>query len=209
MRALILKDTFILKNQMRFFMILMLFFALMPNMFMQGFSVVYGALIPVSVLAYDERSKWNQLAAMMPYTERDMVVSKYLVGLMAVAVSSVIAIAARMIYIVTGLSASIDDIGKMDIPACLISFLAMIGAAIIIMSVNIPLLIKLGAEKGRLAYLVITVVFTLVLISVVTNVGELPAINLSVIAAVMIVLAAVMLPLSMNISGKLYDKERQ
>jgi len=190
-------------------MILMLFFALMPNMFMQGFSVVYGALIPVSVLAYDERSKWNQLAAMMPYTERDMVVSKYLVGLMAVAVSSVIAIAARMIYIVTGLSASIDDIGKMDIPACLISFLAMIGAAIIIMSVNIPLLIKLGAEKGRLAYLVITVVFTLVLISVVTNVGELPAINLSVIAAVMIVLAAVMLPLSMNISGKLYDKERQ
>jgi len=209
MRALILKDTFILKNQMRFFMILMLFFALMPNMFMQGFSVVYGALIPVSVLAYDERSKWNQLAAMMPYTERDMVVSKYMVGLMAVAVSSVIAIAARMIYIVTGLSASIDDIGKMDIPACLISFLAMIGAAIIIMSVNIPLLIKLGAEKGRLAYLVITVVFTLVLISVVTNVGELPAINLSVIAAVMIVLAAVMLPLSMNISGKLYDKERQ
>jgi len=209
MRALILKDTFILKNQMRFFMILMLFFALMPNMFMQGFSVVYGALIPVSVLAYDERSKWNQLAAMMPYTERDMVVSKYMVGLMAVAVSSVIAIAARMIYIVTGVSASIDDIGKMDIPACLISFLAMIGAAIIIMSVNIPLLIKLGAEKGRLAYLVITVVFTLVLISVVTNVGELPAINLSVIAAVMIVLAAVMLPLSMNISGKLYDKERQ
>ena len=37
-------------------------------------------MLPYTAMAYDERSKWNQLAAMMPYSDRDIVLSKYVFG---------------------------------------------------------------------------------------------------------------------------------
>ena len=42
--------------------------------------MLYAAMMPISALAYDENCKWDQLAAMMPYSVRDIVLSKYLFG---------------------------------------------------------------------------------------------------------------------------------
>ena len=80
MKALILKDTYVIWRQMKYFLVMLLLFCALPNGFNNAFAVVYAAMLPYTALAYDERSKWDQLAAMMPYSTRDIVLGKYVFG---------------------------------------------------------------------------------------------------------------------------------
>ena len=70
MKALILKDTYVMWKQTKVLLILILVFSCLPGAFYPTFAVVYAAILPYSAMAYDERSKWDQLAAMLPYSDR-------------------------------------------------------------------------------------------------------------------------------------------
>ena len=50
--------------------------------------MVYAALLPVTALAWDEQSKWDGLAKMMPYSKFELVFSKYTVGYISVAAAA-------------------------------------------------------------------------------------------------------------------------
>lgn len=80
MQALILKDFYVMWKQTRVFLLVILVFSAIPGSFNAVFAVIYSAMLPYTAMAYDERSKWNQLAAMMPYSDRDIVLSKYAFG---------------------------------------------------------------------------------------------------------------------------------
>ena len=80
MRGLIMKDMLTIAKQAKAFLILILFFAVIPSFSGSSFAMLYAAMMPISALAYDENCKWDQLAAMMPYSVRDIVLSKYLFG---------------------------------------------------------------------------------------------------------------------------------
>ena len=66
MKALLLKDFYVLWKQMKAFLVLILLFSALPGSYNAIFAVTYAAMLPYSCVAYDERSKWDQLAAMMP-----------------------------------------------------------------------------------------------------------------------------------------------
>ena len=66
---------------MKIFLVLLVAFALIPGYSMSAFAVMYAAMLPMTALAYDERSKWDTLAAMMPYSTGALVLSKYLLGI--------------------------------------------------------------------------------------------------------------------------------
>ena len=85
MKGLLLKDWYTLIKQMKIMLVLMLVFACVPGYSMAAFAVVYAAMLPVTALAYDERSKWDELAAMLPYSVREIVGGKYVLGVTAVA----------------------------------------------------------------------------------------------------------------------------
>lgn len=76
MKALLLKDFYVLWKQMKAFLVLILLFSALPGSYNAIFAVTYAAMLPYSCVAYDERSKWDQLAAMMPYSNRDLVLSR-------------------------------------------------------------------------------------------------------------------------------------
>lgn len=80
MKALIKKDVLTLGRQFRYFLVLLLFFAAIPGDFASSFAMVYAIKLPVSAIAYDERSKWDTLAAGMPYTPLAIVGGKYALG---------------------------------------------------------------------------------------------------------------------------------
>ena len=88
MQALLLKDLYTLKGQMKVFLFILIILALAFQAEAGVCAVFYATLLPVTSLAYDEQSKWPQLALMLPYSIKDLVVSKYLLGwLLAVAVA--------------------------------------------------------------------------------------------------------------------------
>ncbi|MFQ8984559.1 MAG: ABC-2 transporter permease [Evtepia sp.] len=76
MKALLYKDACVLWKQMKFMLLLVAIFCLLPNGFgLNAFFVAYaGLMLPMSLLAYDERARWDSFAAMLPYSPRAVVV---------------------------------------------------------------------------------------------------------------------------------------
>ena len=122
-------------------------FSCIPGTFYSTFAVVYASMLPYTALAYDERSRWDQMAAMMPYSARDVVLSKYLFGWIAVAVSAAATFVLQTILSVIWLS----DVEGPSIPVILLS----VCVAVCILDITLPMMFRFGVEKGRLAMFLI------------------------------------------------------
>ena len=67
MHALLYKDFRVMWKQMKAFLLLIAIFCLIPNqaLNLSAFFVVYaGLMLPMSLMSYDERAKWDTFAAM-------------------------------------------------------------------------------------------------------------------------------------------------
>lgn len=149
MKGLIFKDLYTLLKQMKLFIAIMLIWAFIPNFSASLFAIVYASILPVTALAYDERSKWNTLAAMMPYSAKDIVLSKYILGYVFTFVATVFCLIAKLILSSLHLSGSSDNIASIPI----VMFVALIMGA-----VTLPFMFKLGVEKGRFVLIIITII---------------------------------------------------
>lgn len=143
MKGLLLKDVYVLTAQMRFFLVLILLFAVIPSYSMSGFAIIYAAMLPYTSIAYDERSKWDQLAGMMPYSTRQVVLSKFLLGYLCVAIATAVSL----------LSALVIPSGKAS-PASLLTAACV---ALTIMAVTLPFMLRFGVERGRMLFILVIV----------------------------------------------------
>ena len=133
MRALMLKDIYVLLRQLKLFVIVMVIFALAFQENAVSFIIFYAAMLTVSSMAYDEQSKWPQLAMMLPYSIRDIVLSKYLLGWLMIGGMTLLSM--LQIFI------DIEYVWVSLVVACV---------AMSFMSVILPLVFWLGTEKGRM-----------------------------------------------------------
>lgn len=199
MKALIIKDTYVIWRQMKYFLILILIFSALPSGFNNAFAVIYTSMLPYTALAYDERSKWDQLAAMMPYSTRDAVLSKYVFGWLCIGGAAVL----------SGLLQAIISlvIDRVFLPGVMV--LSVLGA-VCILAISLPLMFRMGVEKGRLAmFLVIFLVCGAAgaIAHIAESVGsgtvfafQGPVLGVTLLAA--LVLTAVSVPLSMRFYAK-------
>ena len=91
MKALLMKDFYTLWRQLRVYLLVMLVISVFNGSFGNIFITIWAALLPYTAMAYDERSKWDQMAAMMPYSTRDIVISKYVLGWLCTAAAALFA----------------------------------------------------------------------------------------------------------------------
>ena len=148
MKALLLKDFYVMWKQTRVLLLLILVFSCLPGAFYPTFAVVYAAILPYTAMAYDERSKWGQLAAMLPYADREIVLSKYCFGYLAIAVAAGISLVLR-----TVLTAVWDRAAENLSP--LSSILLAICMGVGVLALTLPLMFRFGVEKGRLVMFLI------------------------------------------------------
>ena len=147
MAALLTKDYYTLTRQAKMFLLIIAVFAFIPGFALATMAVVYAAMLPMTALAYDERAKWDSLAAMMPYSARDLVMCKYVIGYIAVVLVSVVTVAVQTVMAAVK-STAIE-------PGMLASVLMSAGFSLILLAVNLPIMFRFGVEKGRIAFLVI------------------------------------------------------
>ena len=192
MKALILKDTYVIWRQMKYFLVMILLFSALPSGFNNAFAVVYAAMLPYTALAYDERSKWEQMAAVMPYSTRDIVLGKYVFGWLCIAAAAVLSL---LLQAVLSLVSSRSFSPAMMVMSAL--------GGLCILAISLPVMFRFGVEKGRMAmFLIIFLVCgTAGAISSIAVSGDGakfsfqgPALVILLIAAV--VLTAVSIPLS-------------
>lgn len=148
MKALLYKDLCVLWSQMKFVLVLVVLFCTMPGISvnLNAFFIAYaGLLVPISLFAYDERAKWDALAVMLPFSTRDLVLSRYLFSWLATAFAVVCYLAGKALFspgtLLTG--------EALRVPAL------MVGLLLVVQAVYFPILFRLGAEKGRLAMVVV------------------------------------------------------
>ena len=191
MKALIRKDAYVLWKQVKLLFIAVLFMATLGGAFNSIFIVVWSSMLPYTAMAYDDRSHWSQMAAMMPYSKKDIVLSKYVLGWLCMGAMGLISLV--MQAVVGGFSGGGAGRSLVLVSLCL-------GA--VTLAVTLPAILRFGVERGRM-------VFMLVIFGVAIGAGilldtsdlhislPLPLEVLAPLAAV--VATAVSIPLSMKL----------
>lgn len=157
MIALLKKDIFVMDKQMRVLVILALVFLLLPAASTIGstYAVMIFLMLPMSTISYDERCKWDRYAAMLPWTPRQIVGSKYILHYGAMAMSMGLIVVGTYIRSLYSEEPVIwEDVWHM---------LAMYVVILAVLTVVIyPLLYRFGTERGRLILVAILMVIFLI-----------------------------------------------
>ena len=151
-RGLLLKDIFELWAQCRVQLVLTGVYLLLP-LFIKGIGLFASvgmmllAMMPIYALGYDERCRWERYALAMPVRKSDLFWSRFLLGVIAIALGAA----------VQTLAALLTGRGE------LLSSLAVTApSAVVYLLITLPLMMKLGVEKGRfLLLLLLTMAFML------------------------------------------------
>lgn len=154
MKGLLLKDWFVLWKQGRWMLLLSVLYAVIAvvgdNLFFVGFTVLFLSMLPITALGFDERSHWDRYALTMPYTRRQIVCGKYLLSLIGMA-------AAALLYILLAVGVLLFSDTPLDIAGLALVLGTMLAIGFLFSALNFPIMFKLGVEKGRLWFILITV----------------------------------------------------
>ena len=160
-------------------------------------AVVYGSMIPYSAMAYDQRSRWDKFTRMLPYSDQAAVMSRYVLGWIFILASAAIVMLSQGI------------LSQLSIPLAFFSALPLrilfvaLCIGCLLLALNIPLMLRFGAEKARL-------VSALTTFLVFASAGALSGLAdaestapvmlaLPVLAVLAIIATAVSIPLSLKI----------
>ena len=151
MKGLLLKDRYMMNKYCRAYLVIAIVFIAVSlvsndNMFFIFYPCLLCGMIPVNLLAYDERSRWLQYSCTLPYSREQFVSAKYLIGLLAQVA----------MLIVTGIAQAIkmSVTGNFIIGNFIVLILSMLIISTFTSSIALPFIFKMGVEKGRIAYFV-------------------------------------------------------
>lgn len=122
------------------------FGTLTDNIFFLSFSMLMSALLVNSAIASDEQCKWEPYVLALPVSRRELILSRYLFGVLNVTLISGIVL---LMAVLGGLLNIVDPVGK------LVFLPVMFGVGLLLMAVQFPFVIRFGATKGRLASTVV------------------------------------------------------
>ena len=167
MKGLLLKDFYMAAKYCKAVLLLVIVFLAASflgeeNIFFIVYPSMIAGIIPMSILSYEERDKWIQYSAALPYTKAQVVSSKYLLGLLFWAAAFLVSMAATAFRMIGNNSFSMDTFLVMG-TALLI--LGLIGPTFLL-----PFVFKFGAEKGRIAFYVM-IGFVCAVITLLTGLG--------------------------------------
>lgn len=177
MKGLLLKDWYMIMKYCKAYVLISLVFigvSIMgdDNFFFILYPCILSGMIPVTLLGYDERSKWDQYCASLPYTKAQIVSGKYLIGMAAQIGMLVLSTVVQGIRMQVKGTFSWESFGSILSMLAAISFLAP--------AVSLPPMFRWGTEKGRMAYyisvgLICGISAFLVSVSGITVLGSLPS----------------------------------
>ena len=200
MKALLMKDMYVFWRRMKLFALLVVIFAAISSTFQNTFAIFYAAMVPYSLFSVDETSKWDKLAAMLPYSTFELVASKYLLGGIATGCCTALVLAFRSIAALVS--------GAEGLTPWLVIFMSAFGA-VLIMDITLPLVFRYGVEKARMTmlFLLAAVCGGAGAMAALTN--EVMPFDFSLPAAVLPLAAVVATVVSVKASMRNYEKRER
>ena len=151
MKGLLLKDFYMLRKYCKVYLLLALVFVFASlsgtqNLFFIFYPCMVCSMLPANLLAYDEKSRWLQYSETLPYSKKQLVSVKYLIGL--ILQGSMLILTA----IVQAIVMHLDHV--FDLRNYLVTMMLLLTMALISSSITLPSMFKLGVERGRISYYV-------------------------------------------------------
>ena len=152
MWGLIYKDILNLKKSFRAYAALVVFYAAL-SLFeeaasgMMGVAIVLSAILPITAIAYDERAKWDRYVLTMPVSRRNVVLAKYMLGFLMLIPTLLVCFAFQVV-------------SRMPLEENLLLCAVFCGLGVLLLSLVLPIIYRFGAERGRIAMMVVLFVPT-------------------------------------------------
>lgn len=205
MIGLLKKDLFVADKSGRLLVVLAIVFSVIPKMgnFGSTYAMMLGMMMPLTSIAYDEKSKWDKYAAMLPYRTSHLVLSKYLLAYIYILLGgSIVVLGSLLRGSITG---AMDWVETMEMTAALGIIVPFVTA------LDLPLVYRFGSERGRLVMLLIIgsgmgAVFGI--LSVKDQLPEPPSLPLPALAAAIAILAVAANVVSIRLSVHFYRKRQ-
>lgn len=144
MKALLRKDLYWICTQLKLFLVMMALFCALPGGNFLFFGVLYSVLMTTTTLmSLDETSKWEVLALMLPYSRRQIVAEKYVLGWMLLAGTLAVSVIFRLLWWAVGIA---EPVGT-DFLAVLCVYASV---ALLIQAVVSPVNFRFGMTRGRI-----------------------------------------------------------
>ncbi len=172
MKGLIRKDLYVLRSIGWLFILLDLFFCLVPDLRFYAFAAFYAVMLILMLLQTDEQCKWDTLLPMLPVSRRQVVLEKYVFGWVYMALTAVLALLGQLIW------QRID--GFMPVNGTYFTLLGMdLGVALVSQAVMLPVLFRFGTAKGRLVLVMTVAIVTAITVGLIGGSYETLAVALS------------------------------
>lgn len=191
MKGLILKDFYMALKYCRAFLFIVVIFLGVSfygnnSLMFIAYPCLLTSIIPVTLISYDEHSRWDIFSQTLPYTRAQLVSAKYILGLIFSAVSYILSVAVLTVKMYIN-----DNFGTVDL--LLFSIIIMI-ISLFCPAFLLPFVFKFGTEKGRIVYLIICGAFAAMLAFFSNNLYQTPSKNIlstSILVPLLIVLAVI------------------
>ena len=171
MKRLILKDLLKLRKNLKTIIIRCLFdtllFSTLKPRFLSGMITMLFAKQILTTFSYDDYSKWNMYALSLPITKKQLVLSKYILGISFIIFGGVFS------FILTSLLSLFK--GSFILGDLVASIIGSTGIMILMILILLPLIFKYGVERSRIMLLAIFAIPT-VLILIISKVLALTGI---------------------------------
>ncbi len=115
--------------------------------FLQMYPLIFMGTLTNTLIAYDERDKWDRQVLTMPVTRKQYVTGKYLTGLI---------LQGTVLVLTAGAHAfQLHLMGSFDWHTYWMDLTGLLILASAAPSLILPFVFKNGSEKGRMAYLIV------------------------------------------------------
>ena len=161
MLGLIKKDLLIVKNNLKLIGIVLTIFFILAlqdkfdiTLALQFIEMIYLFVITlfISTFSYDEFNKWDAYAVTLPNGRKNIVKSKYITSIILVICALIVTLSLN--YLISFINDSLEFEKVISL------VLEMTTGIILIESIMLPIIFKLGIEKGRLCLFGITITIT-------------------------------------------------
>lgn len=153
MKGLLLKDLYLSWKYCKVYLFMFFLFAFLAvfgdnNPFFVYYPCLFIGLLPLNLQTFDEKEKWHIYADAMPYSRAQVVSGKYIYGLLTAVFGVALTALAQALRM--SLAGSFDPVEYLSI------LMGILSCSLMLPSLIMPFVFKLGAERGRIIYMVIT-----------------------------------------------------
>lgn len=151
MKGILIKDLYVAAKQCRYMLVSPIVFVVISvfgknagTLFFAFFASLLMSMFPMTIMSFDERSRWDVFSIALPYKRSDIVLSKYVLSIAGNVIASVL-------YFVICL---IVNLGSWDIGFYFSIAVISASFGLIYTAIAFPPIFKMGVEKGRIWYLI-------------------------------------------------------